>query len=627
MTTNNHGIQKKSDYQHIRLRTGMYLGSQDPHTQDVLVFKDGKLVVEEVTWVPALYTAFREILDNSSDEVIGHGHGNRIDVTYDPENLVFSVADNGRGIPFDWDETHQTHLATMVLTEPRAGRNFGERGEVAGTNGIGASAVANTSEWFNVDIYRNNQHFTQRFEEGAENATHLTINEPKIVKGKKDFTGTRVEYLPSKIVYKHRDLPIDFLKSRITEFAVCNPSVKVFFNGEQLKGKVKLETTLFGDAKPIGFDVNEENFSSKFWLVPNFLAEGGEHSHSIVNNIPAFNGGVHMDMFKRMFASGLISALERESKRRKLTPNRSDVMEGVLVYNITKMKAPNFDSQSKTRLINEECALYVKKAMEDEDFFKSIIRKYGDWIDAIYQRCAERTMKKDMAEANKLAKKVLRSKVANLMDATGTDRTKCILTIAEGNSAIASLASVRDPKIHGGLPLRGKVMNVNGASVKEVIEDTTIQDLMNSLGLVPGQKADRSAMRYGEIWIAHDMDPDGLNIGALVNNFLFTYWPELYDAKQKPVVHVFMTPFIIAEKGKVRKYWYSDDHHLFNPADYKGWSITRAKGLGTLTEEDWRTSIDNPKLMPLVDDGKMKETLDLVFNKSRADDRKKWISL
>ena len=160
-----------------------------------------------------------------------------------------------------------------------------------------------------------------------------------------------------------------------------------------------------------------------------------------------------------------------------------------------------------------------------------------------------------------------------------------------------------------------------------MLDDGALRDIMNSIGISPTKKLDRSEMRYGQIYIAHDMDPDGLNIGALLNNFFYTYWPEMYDPNQEPIVHVFMTPFIIAEKGKQRKYWYSDDYLEFNPEDYKGWSITRAKGLGTLTKEDWQHSIDQPKLMPLVDDGKMQEALDLIFNGKRADDRKNWIGL
>ncbi|WP_434083258.1 hypothetical protein, partial [Escherichia coli] len=102
------------------------------------------------------------------------------------------------------------------------------------------------------------------------------------------------------------------------------------------------------------------------------------------------------------------------------------------------------------------------------------------------------------------------------------------------------------------------------------------------------------------IYVAHDMDPDGLNIGALLINFFHTYWPELFDPKEEPVVHIFRTPFIIAEKGKQRKYWYAHNYHEFDSAQYSGWSITRAKGLGTLTEAAWRYSLDNPELYAVV---------------------------
>src|SRR5690606_9609981 len=129
------------------------------------------------------------------------------------------------------------------------------------------------------------------------------------------------------------------------------------------------------------------------------------------------------------------------------------------------------------------------------------------------------------------------------------DRTKCILFLAEGESAIAGMGAVRDPEIHGGIGLRGKVLNVNGENPKTVLDNKVCTDIMNSVGLILGQKANRADLRYGAIYVAHDMDPDGLNIGALLINFFFTYWPELFDNKQDPFVYIFRTPFIIAEKG------------------------------------------------------------------------------
>lgn len=621
-------IKKLTDYSHIRLRVPMYLGSPDPHTQQVVLYDEHlKPYLKEVEWIPAIYTAFREILDNALDEVVGHGHGNRIDIDYDETKHEFTVEDNGRGIPTDWDESHQIHKATLALSEPRAGRNFGERGNVAGTNGIGAAATNITSEWFQIDIGRNGERFQQRCTEGNEVVGEfLQIEKAKI----KSYSGpsyTRISFKPSSKVFKKFILPLEFVRSRITEIALVNPTVKIFFNKKQIKVKPRLEQNLF-EKKPIIMEIRgeEKEFVSRFYVAYDWHKDS-DFTHTVVNNIPAFNGGIHIETFRRMFFGGLLTALEKESKRRKLVPNRSDVADGLFIYNVTTMLGPDFDAQSKTRLVNEEAGKAVKKFFDDPETFRDIIKKNKEWIDAIYLRCSERTMKKDAADIAKAAKKNSRLKIASLMDATGKDRTKCILTLAEGESAINGMTNARNAEIHGGLPLRGKVLNVNGEDLKTVVNNAALTDITTSIGLVVGQKAKRDELRYGKVYIAHDMDEDGKNIGALLINFFYTFWPELFDSKLEPFIHIFQTPFIIADKGKQRKYWYARNYHDFKPEDYSGWTITRAKGLGTLTEDDWVHAINNPELIPVVDDGRMKETLDLIFNNKRSDDRKEWIGI
>lgn len=620
-------IKKLTDYSHVRLKTEMYFGSRALHEQTVISYDGARPVPKAYSWVPAVYTAFREIIDNSLDEVVGHGHGNRIDITYDVDTREMSVEDNGRGIPIQWDEDHQLHAATLALSHARAGRNFEQRGEVAGTNGIGAAGVNFCSEYFKLVIHREGKKFTQEFREGNPVlGEELVVSEPKIIEKKGDITGTKIVFRLSKQVFADTTLPLEFVRDRVTEIAIANPFIRVYFNGSQIKVKPRPEQTMFEKIKPITVEIKEDNFRTRFWLVPNFI-EDGEHFHTLVNNIPAFNGGVHVETFRRDFYRNLLVHLERESKRRKLSPNRSDVTEGVLIYNITNMHGPNFDSQSKTRLINEEVSKIVAKTLDDPELYKEVIRKNKEWIEEIYKRCSERTMKKDAADIAKAARKLSKSKVAGLMDANAKDRTKCILFLAEGESAISGMSSVRNPEIHGGLALRGKVLNVNGESLKTVIDNNALADIMNSLGLVVGQKANREDLRYGAVYVAHDMDPDGLNIGALLMNFFHSFWPELFDPKLPAFVNVFKTPFIIAEKGKQRKYWYSHNYMDFDPVAHSGWSITRAKGLSTLTEEDWQYSLDNPELFPIVDDGSMKETLDLIFNNKRSDDRKEWIGM
>ena len=623
----NNDIRKLSDGDHIRLRTEMYLGSRSPHTQTVINWTGKKLEAQEVTWTPAMYCAFREIFDNALDEVIGHSSGSRIDVTYDETGGSFSVKDDGRGIPIDWDESENMHKATMVLVYPRAGRNFGERGEVRGTNGIGSSATIHCCETSTVTVYRDGSKFTQTFSEPNAVFKDLQVSDPKITKSVAK-SGTELSFTLSKGVFKHRILPTSFVQSRVYEVAANHPTVKFTFNGEKVVVKNTVEKTFFSDSNFIKIISEADKFLSTFFLVPNFQTEG-EFVHSTVNDIPAFNGGHHIDVFKRVFFSNLLKSLEKESRRRALTPNRSDIQEGILVYNVTQMHAPNFDSQNKTRLINEDVESHIRTALDDDKLYKRIQKDHKEWIDQIYARCAARTQKKDDAETAKLARKVLRTKVPKLMDATGKDRTKCILLITEGDSAVSSVAAVRDPDVHGGLPLRGKILNVRGESNKTVLDNSVLQDIMSSIGLTLGQKCVRDNLRYGQVWITCDSDTDGANIMALLVNFFYLHWPELFDPQQQPFFLVFSTPFIIQEdKKKNRHYWYSDDHTNYNGHDWDGCpKPTRAKGLGSLEEVDWRNSLLKPRLVPLTDDGKLDGTLDLLFNHTKADLRKQWMEI
>ena len=622
-------IKKLTPYQHVRLRTTVYYGNTSPHTQPVIDYQGPEPQLQEVTWVPAVFTTFREIVDNALDEVVAHGHGSRIDITYDPQQLTFSVSDDGRGIPIDWDPEHKCHKATLALSELMSGRNFDERTNTAGMNGIGASGVNFCSEWFRVDITRDGQRFQQNFSEGSEIfGDALQISDPKITR-KQGRTGTSVSWKLSKRVFAHCELPLEFVRNRVVELAAANPAVKFTFNGDAVKVK-NVERGLFGNHETFSILAETESagFRSQFVIVPNFTAQG-DHAHSMVNNIPVFNGGSHIDSFRKHFVSNLLQALAKESRRRSLVPNRSDILEGLLIYNITKMNRPDFDSQSKTRLINEEVDAWIRAACEDEKTWKKIIRDNSTWIDSIYARCAARTQKKDDADVAKLARKVLRTKVPKLMDATGKDRTKCILMLTEGDSAVSSVAAVRNPEIHGGLPLRGKILNVRGESNKTVLDNAILQDIMSSIGLTLGQQPRREDLRYGQVWITCDADTDGANIMALLVNFFHVYWPSLFDPQKPAFFQVFSTPFIIQEdKKKNRHYWYSDDWLNYQAQDWQGCpKPTRAKGLGSLEEQDWSNSLKTPRLIPLLDDEKLNDTLDLLFNHNKADLRKQWMSI
>lgn len=604
----------------------MWLGSRAPHTQQIVSYEDGKPTLIDAVWVPAVFTAFREVLDNALDEVVTHHNGDRIDVSYNPKTMVFKIADNGRGIPFHIDKTHKQCVATMALTETKAGRNFGDRGASRGLNGVGASIVNFCSEYFDATITRDGKTFTQRFHEGNGKNTDLVIENPLIVpceKGAK--TGTAIEFKLSKTVFKDLNLPEDFLKSRMFEVALCYPKLKLYYNGKRVVVK-DVGKTIFPDHKPIFLPIEREGFNAKFWLVPMFF-ETGEHTHSLVNAIFCSNGGTHIDTFRRFFFSGLIGALERESKKRKLTPNRSDLSEGMLIYSITEMDAPSFDSQSKTRLINDEVASIIKEELADPEFFKKVIKTNPEWVEEIYTRCAERTMRKDDSDAKALIRKNSKVKVEKLADACGVNRKDCILIVCEGDSAVSGCVEARDPNLHGALPLRGKVMNVHGESLKTIAANEELMKISNSIGLVPGGRVNRDSLRYGRLYIATDADPDGANICALLCNALFTMYPELFQDADNPFVYVFETPLIILSKGKERRYFYNNNISSFSPDKFRGWDTVRAKGLAALKKEDWKAVLANPTLHPIVDDGSMKDALDLLFDKDKAANRRVWMGI
>lgn len=621
-------IEVLDAYAQSRIRCEMWLSSKDPHTQEVLTY-DSKFtpVAKEVTWVPALFTAYREVIDNAIDEMVSKGYGSRLDISYNEDKLVFKIADNGRGIPITIHPKFGKHEATLALSQTFSSRNFDddERGNARGLNGVGAAIVNFCSEWFKLDICRDGKEFSQIFQEGKES---LDISEPLITpKAKNRSTGTTIEYKLSEQVFKHRILPESFIRDRAFEIALCYPTLKVYYNGTHLKALTGVEKTLFKNTKPINFQINEEGFDSRFWLIPNFTESNSDYSHSLVNGMPMFDGGTHVDAFRRNFYSGLIAALGPQSKKKKLKPNRSDISDGLLIYNITEMTGSSFNSQAKTRLINENCGKIITSAMDDPDFFKSVVRKNPKWVEEIFERCAKRTQKNDASEISKLARQTRKKKVEKLTDATGKNRAECVLLLAEGDSAISGSMSMRNPKIHGGLPLRGKVLNAHPSkiSLKDAAKNEALQQIMSSIGLIPGQRANRHTLRYGKVYITCDADEDGKNISALLINVFYQFWPELFSNPDKPFIYIFETPLIVARKAKTVKYWYNEDYHLFNSTKYKGWDVTRAKGLAALKKTDWKVLLNEPKLTPIVDDGELSDALDLLFNTDRAADRREWI--
>ena len=458
----------------------MYLGSREEHTQHVLFFDGTKLSWKECTWVPALYTGLRELVDNALDEMLGYNNGDTLRVSYDPESMVFTVEDNGTGLPLDVNPALHAKLpaASVLLSEARAGSNFDERGEVGGANGLGAAVTNFTSEWFQLDVWgkvgRSYKHFRQKWTEGVyrQQDTHKTDGH-KMLKGSTGKTGTRIQYKPSSKVFPKMTLPMEFVRSRLWDIAVSNRKLKVYFNDERLlpaKGADAVKFTYFNDIEAGKFEIRHERIKADFYVIPDpvridGLSDQDEAIHSLVNRIPTLQGGSHVDSFKNAFYNAVVEVAQKQAKKEKLTVTKKDIAQGVLMIGFVTMDGPNFDSQTKGRLITE-VGSPIRSAFKELDL-KAMLRRNPDWIESILDRCRKRSSARDNKDVEKEQKKFRKVKPVGLLDANGRDRSKCVLFIGEGDSAVGQITSVRDPATHGVMPLRGKIMNVRGKVAKK----------------------------------------------------------------------------------------------------------------------------------------------------------------
>ena len=593
-----------TEYEHIRLRTQVYLGYVKPSLERRVnwTFEDG-IVLEDIEYSQGLFTAFREILDNAVDEVIGRGQGNKIDVSYN--HGIFKVADNGRGIPHD--------KVVKAFATARSGTNFDERDNVVGANGIGATATAFTSSYMKITSRHRGETSVTRISETNEDQPKIDLIErKKISRGK----GTIVEWKPSKKVWPTDVLPTSLILGRCAELAFAYPKMKFSFNGTPLKA----EDYLKGHT-PIECIGTKGDVTHKFFVLPNFVPDGSEHCHAVINSVAAFRGGDHVNVFRDRFYKILRTQVDAAAGRKKINPSRSLMQQGVLIIGFTQMDAPDFENAVKDYL-GAGNATSALSSIDWDSTERHIRLKRKDWLEEIVTRARSHEQNK----SDDIAKKKTRrqKKVAKLLPATGKHRDQCILIIGEGDSALNAAEAVRNPSIHGILPLTGKTMNAYKNTVAKVISSKGIADVINALGLTYGEKADRKKLDYGCLWIATDEDTDGGHILVLVSGLLYKYWPELFD-EQEPFVKQLNTPFVILKKGKSRKYIYGDQYSSFDPSDYKGWEITRAKGLGTLGQNEWEDVMKDPQLTELVDDGSLEDTFEMLLGVD-VSLRKDWLS-
>lgn len=642
MVDKDQNIKILSDREHILLRPGVYAGSTKPEKQIFWVVKDNKLVREELTYIPAAYKIFNEIIDNALDEHC-RGYGNEINVVYDRDSGFYTIQDHARGIPLEIHKDAKVYTPEVVFCQLRAGSNFESEDTrvTVGMNGMGACLATVFSEKLIVQVRRDNKLYQQTYSNNMEK-----IGKPLISEEKSSKTGTLVKFKPDPKIFSIA-IPEVLLHKRCMELSVMYPKLKI-----TLKIESKADDECLGCSEPVVYESkNFEDFlklfdsqyslyednkaGMKMAIVRNKHSESFEHLSNI-NGADTFRGGTHVDSVKEIFTEDFKDKIKKETK---LDVTSLDVSKNMIVVLFQIWKTPMFEGQTKEKFVNDK--LEVKKVYDDlfsSRKLTSMISELGDLKQAIIDDVTLKLERKDLKDLKDLQKNISRKKIAKLIDCSAKDREKCSIYITEGDSAISTLATVRDSKYMAGLPLRGKVMNVHEVTAKTVVENKEIASIMSALNLKIGEsplvvnqfgKVQKNNLSYGKIIIATDQDMDGYSIRCLLINLLFKFWPEIVE---HGCVYILETPLyeVIDKKS-------SEIHYFYNKADYETfindkntfkYDISYFKGLGSCGREAWDYMINkNPNLVKITVDNKKlaSDKLKMVFGDD-SEGRKEWLS-
>lgn len=610
-------IKVLSDRDHVRLRTQIYLGNMKETSYSVPLFLNNTFTTQDITFIPAVYKAVGEIIDNCLDEFAQTSLvGKHLTIDAHPVLGMYTISDNGRGVPIAKHETGP-YTPEVVFGQLRSGRNFSEEKDagVIGQNGVGSACVNFCSTEFKIDIHRDGKRYRQTFSDGA---SHIT--KPSVRKGSIK-TGTSISFQLDDQVFDDITLPEQLMENRAIEIALTNPGVTAEYNGKRYKYKKGFEEII----KKISKDYFKfEADGMEFYVVFDVNESLDEQVFSWVNSSLLFDGGLCNTQFLNAFYDRVIQQLSREAKKAKCEVTKNDVRNHLLVIGNLRLSDPQYDAQSKTRLTGPNLRKEIGDMIDAQ--WASFTRKNKDWLTAVLDRAMVRYHANANKKAVKEHQKNLKKKVAGLIDATSKNRRETQLLVTEGLSAASMITQARDPKVHASYPLTGKINNVYGTTVAQLLKMGKVTDLITAIGLVPGQKALRSELNYGRVVIATDADVDGGDIFTLLVNLFYTFWPELFDPNYDPFIWRLVAPNVCATKAGKRTHFPTRNEFEKSKAKYKGWTISYYKGLGSMVQKDWEMILsgETNTLIPVTDDGNMKEILKLLFSPD-ADARKEWL--
>ena len=595
-------IQVLDGLEHVRKRPGMYIGSVS---------------------VRGLHHCVYEIVDNAVDEALA-GYCKNINVTIEPGNVI-CVEDDGRGIPVDIHKKTKISAAETVYTQLNAGGKFGGDSGYkvsGGLHGVGASVVNALSEWVEVTIQRDGGIFQMKFNRGK------TVQSLERI-GDSDKTGTKVRFLADDTIFETLNYEYETLEKRFREMAFLTKGLRITIedkriNEEENETPKKADFCFEGGLKSFVEFLNKNKetlHKTPIYIektdgeVPveiaiQYTSSYSENIYTFVNNINTIEGGTHLEGFKRALTKVLNDYARSHNilKEKDSNLQGEDIREGITAVVSVKVKEPQFEGQTKTKLGNSEVTGVVQSMVnealstfleENPNVAKSILEKC---ISASRAREAARKARELVRKKNSLETSTLPGKLA---DCSSKNADECEVYIVEGDSAGGSAKQGRDRKFQAILPLWGKMLNVEKARADKIYGNDKLNPVILAVGAGIGSDFDITKIRYGKVIIMADADVDGAHIRTLLLTFFFRYMRPLIENGN---VYLAQPPlYKLSKKGMQDIYCYTDEDldKAYIDLEEKGIArdqlgLQRYKGLGEMNPEQlWDTTM-NPETRTLV---------------------------
>lgn len=615
-------IQVLEGLEAVRRRPGMYVGGTD---------------------IKALHHLIYEVVDNSIDEALA-GACDRIEITIHPDSSV-TVEDNGRGIPVDIHPQLKKPALEIVMTVLHAGGKFGGGGYKVsgGLHGVGVSAVNALSEWCEVEVKRDGKVHFQRFERGYPKGPVSIIGKNNT---KSDGTKTTFKYDP-EIFKGELDFRFDTLVQRFREMSFVTRGVTIYFMDE----RSQREMTFYFEGgitsfvrylnrnrsvyHPV-FHVEKESDGITIDAAIQYTDAYAESVYAFANTINTIDGGTHLTGLRSAVTRTINDYARRNGLLKDSDPNFTgdDTREGLTAIISIKHPDPQFESQTKVKLMNPEVQTMAQQIIGEA--FVAFLEENPSAGKSIIQKCLTSARARDAARKARdlvIRKSALESLTlpGKLADCSERDPEKTELYIVEGDSAGGSAKQGRDRHFQAILPLRGKILNTERARLDKILANNEVKALISALGTGIGDSFDLSGLRYGRVIIMTDADVDGSHIRTLLLTFFFRYMQEMIESGH---LYIAQPPlYRIAHRNQIRYAYTETDREqiikeIGQPTEKV--NLSRYKGLGEMNPEQlWDTTMDpNTRTLLLVtvdDAAEADRTFDMLMG-SAVPPRRRFIT-